>query len=76
MVFRFFIEGRVEGGWRIILQPASPKSGGGAPGALPPKIGKDMIFLRKMVIFHTKYLKDFRASLHSAQFFKVRPPPS
>ena len=56
----------------MILQPVTPKSGGG--GALPPKIGKDMIFLRKMVIFHTKYPKNFRASLHSAQFFKVRPP--
>jgi hypothetical protein len=33
-----------------------------------------MIFLRKMVIFHTKYPKNFRASLRSAQFFKVRPP--
>ena len=62
----------------MILQPATPKSGadpGGAPGALPPKIGKDMIFLRKMVIFHTKYPKNVRASLRSAQFFKVRPPP-
>ena len=62
----------------MILQPATPKSGadpGGARGALPPKIGKDMIFfLRKIVIFHTKYPKNFRASLHSAQFFKVRPP--
>ena len=78
MVFRFFIEGRVEGGRRMILQPATPKSRadpGGAPGALPPKIGKDVIFLRKMVIFHTKYPKNFRASLRSAQFFKVRPPP-
>ena len=69
------------GGRRMILQPATPKSGedpggggGGAPGAFPPKIGKDMIFLRKMVIFHTKYPKIFRASLRSAQFFKVRPP--
>jgi hypothetical protein len=26
------------------------------------------------VIFHTKYPKNFRASLRSAQFFKVRPP--
>ena len=67
----------------MILQPATPKSGadpgggggGGEPGALPPKIGKDMIFLRKMVIFHTKYPKFFRASLRLAQFFKVRPPP-
>jgi hypothetical protein len=64
----------------MILQPATPKSGedpggGGTPGALPPKIGKDMIFfLHKMVIFHTKYPKNFRASLRSAQFFKVRPP--
>jgi Na+-translocating ferredoxin:NAD+ oxidoreductase RnfE subunit len=27
-----------------------------------------MIFLRKIVIFHTKYPKKFRASLRSAQF--------
>jgi hypothetical protein len=40
----------------------------------PPKIGKNMIFWRKIVIFHTKYPKNFRASLRSAQFFKVRPP--
>jgi hypothetical protein len=42
---------------------------GGAPGASPPKIGKNMIFWRKIVIFHTKYPKNFRASLRSAQFF-------
>jgi hypothetical protein len=30
--------------------------GGGAP---PPKIGKNMIFWLKMVIFHTKYPKNF-----------------
>ena len=63
----------------MILQPATPKSGEDPGGgrtrrAPPPKIGKDMIFLRKMVIFHTKYPKNFRASLRSAQFFKVRPP--
>jgi len=29
--------------------------GGGAPGPRPPKIGKNMICLRKIVIFHTKY---------------------
>jgi hypothetical protein len=29
----------------------------------PPKIGKNMIFWRKIVIFHTKYPKNFRASL-------------
>ena len=39
-----------------------------APPPPPPKIGKNMIFRRKIVIFHTKYPKMFRASLHSAQF--------
>jgi hypothetical protein len=48
--------------------------GGGAPGAPPPqKIGKNMIFWRKIVIFHTKYPKNVRVSLRSAQFFYVRP---
>jgi hypothetical protein len=32
-------------------------------------IGKIMIFWRKIVIFHTKYTKNVRASLRSAQFF-------
>ena len=41
---------------------------GGVPGA-PPKIGKNMIFWRKIVIFHTKYPNNFRASLRSAQLF-------
>ena len=54
---------------------AGADSGGGTPGARPPKIGKNMIFFgRKIVIFHMKYPKNFRASLCSAQFFKVRPP--
>jgi hypothetical protein len=35
----------------------------------PPKIGKNMIFWRKIVIFHTKYTKNVHASLRSAQFF-------
>jgi hypothetical protein len=34
-----------------------------------PKIGKNMIFWRKMVIFHMKYPQHVRASLLSAQFF-------
>jgi hypothetical protein len=44
---------------------------GGSRGALGerPKIGKNMIFRRKIVIFHTKYPKNVRASLRSAQFF-------
>ena len=43
--------------------------GGGAPGMPPPKIRKNIIFWHKIVIFHTKYPKNFHASLHSAQFF-------
>ena len=47
---------------------------GGSRGAAardpPPKIGKNMMFWRKIMFFHTKYPKYFR----SAQFFKVRPP--
>ena len=43
---------------------------GGTPGMPPPpKIGKNMIFGRKIVIFHTKYPNNFRTSLRSAQFF-------
>jgi hypothetical protein len=42
---------------------------------VPPKIEKNVIFFwRKIVIFHTKYPKKFRASLRSAQFFKCAPP--
>ena len=54
----YTMQGRIQGG-----------GGGGAPGARSPKIGKNMIFWRKIVIFYTKYPKIFRASLHSAQFF-------
>jgi hypothetical protein len=32
---------------------------GGAPAALSPKIGKNMIFWRKIVIFHTKHPQKF-----------------
>ena len=34
-------------------------------GGRPPKIGKIMIFWRKIVIFHTKYHNNFRASLRN-----------
>jgi hypothetical protein len=37
-------------------------------GPSPPKIGKNIIFWPKIVIFHTKYPKNVRASLRSAQF--------
>jgi hypothetical protein len=40
----------------------------GAPGASPyPKIGKNIIFWRKIVIFHTKYPKYFRASFRNSR---------
>ena len=43
-------------------------------GVPPHKIGKNIFFWRKIVIFHTKYPKNFRASLCSAQlFFKSAP---
>jgi hypothetical protein len=42
------------------------RGGGGAPGARPPlKLEKNMIFWRKIVIFHTKYPKNVRASLRN-----------
>jgi hypothetical protein len=36
---------------------------------LTMKIGKNMMFWRKIVIFHTKYPKNVRASLRSAHFY-------
>ena len=39
--------------------------GGTPPARAPPKIGKNMIFWREIVIFHTKYPKKFPASLSS-----------
>ena len=54
---------KIEGGY------AGADTGGGTP----PKIGKNMIFWSKIVIFYTKYPKHFRASLRSAQFFKCTP---
>ena len=49
---------------------------GGGGTRRPPEIGKNMIFWRKIVIFHTKYPNNFRASHRSAQFFLSAPPPS
>ena len=54
--------------------PGAVPGGGAHPARAPPKIGKNKIFWRKIVIFHTKYPKYFRASLRSAQFFYVHPP--
>ena len=53
------------------LQPVQGRIQGGGP----PKIGKNMIFWRKIVIFHTKYPKIFRASLRNWKkydFFVVK----
>jgi hypothetical protein len=38
---------------------------GGTPSTRAPKIGKNMIFWHKIVIFHTKYPKKFCASLRN-----------
>ena len=49
---------------KVLLSTLQGRIQGGAhPARAPPKIGKNMIFWRKIVIFHTKYLKNFRASL-------------
>ena len=47
--------------------------GGTHPARAPPKIGINNKKWRKIVIFHTKYPKKFRAYLRSAQFFKCAP---
>ena len=49
------------------IQGGGGRTRRGAPP--PPKIGKKMIFWRKIVIFQTKYPKNFRASLRSVLFF-------
>jgi hypothetical protein len=51
-----------------IFTGADPEGAHPARGP-PPKIGKNMIFWRKIVIFHTKYPNNFRASVRSVQFF-------
>jgi hypothetical protein len=48
---------------------AGADPGGVHPAPNLPKIGKNMICWRKIVIFHTKYSNIFRVSLRSAQFF-------
>ena len=54
-----------------ILQdkPGADPEGGAHLARDPAIIGKNMIFWRKSVIFHTKYPQNFRVSLRSAQFF-------
>jgi hypothetical protein len=45
---------------------------GAHPQRAPPKIGKNINFLRKIVIFHTKYPKNFRASLRNWRKYDYR----
>ena len=53
----------------IELEASCSQIQGAHPARAPSKIGENMIFWRKIVIFYTKYHKNFRASLRSAQFF-------
>ena len=49
---------------------------GAHPARAPPlKLEKIWFFWGKIVIFHTKYTNNFRASLRSARFFLSAPPP-
>jgi hypothetical protein len=65
--FSFFLHNRVRSDGGESLPYSGADSGVGRPP--PPKIRKNIIFWRKIVIFHTKYPKNVRASLRSAQFF-------
>ena len=49
---------------------------GGRTRRAPLKLEKIRFFLRKIVIFHTKYPQNFRASLRSARFFLSALPPN
>ena len=53
------------------MVPGADPGGGAHPvrAPPPPKIGKNKIFWRKILIFHTKYPKNFLTSLRLAQFF-------
>ena len=59
--------------WSIFRHrwPGADSGGGEHPvrASPPPKIGKNMNFWRKIVIFHTKYPTNFRAFLCSVQLF-------
>ena len=58
---------------RSVAMSKDAARGGSRGGGRPPKIEKNMILWRKIVIFHTKYPNNFRASLCSAHFFLGAP---
>ena len=80
VVFRFFIEGRVEGvgGWFCnpqLLNQGRIQGGEGEHGALPPKIGKDMIFFCVKWWFFTRNTpKIFAPPSARRNFLKFAPP--
>ena len=53
----------------VYYSEADPGEGAHPAPPPPPKIEKNMIFWRKIVIFHTKSPNNFRASLRFVQFF-------
>ena len=54
---------------------AGADPGGGAhPARAPLKLEKNMIFLRKIMIFHTRYPKFFAPPSARCNFFKRAPP--
>ena len=60
-----------------ILEKAQHRGGsrGRTRRAPPLKLEKNMIFWRKIVIFHTEYPKIFAPPSARRHFLKVRPPP-
>ena len=58
--------------WLLALDIAeADPAGGGAP----PQIEKKVFCWRKIVIFHTKYIKNFALPSARRNFFKCAPPP-
>jgi hypothetical protein len=54
--------------------PGADPGGGTHPARAPPKIGKNMIFWRKIVISHTKYPKNVRARVSHEDLYSVADP--
>jgi hypothetical protein len=59
------------------LHRGRSRGGGAHLARAPPRIGKNMIFWRKIVIFHTKYQKkNSRLPPLGAIFLSAPPPPN